>query len=56
VSDSLVAGARVEEREPSRPWQHPAFRWTLAGAGLLAAGALLLVAGLGFAWSGLAWF
>jgi cytochrome c-type biogenesis protein len=41
VSDSLVAGARVEERDHPRPWQHPAFRWTLAGAGLLAA---LLVA------------
>ena len=41
MTESLLADSRIEKREPLRPWQHPAFGWTLAVAGRVAA---LLVA------------
>lgn len=110
MTDILIADPGIGEREPPRPWQHPAFGWTLVAAGPVAAllvalweplsamlyqaefafavgytslvfavgvfggslvkrlrlrsfaapraaaGALLLVAGVGFVISGLAWF
>ena len=41
MTESILSDSRIERREPLRPWQHPAFGWTLAVAGLVAA---LLVA------------
>jgi cytochrome c-type biogenesis protein len=41
VTDFLIADPRIGESEQPRPWQHAAFGWTLAVAGLVAA---LLVA------------
>ena len=41
MTETLLSDSRIESRELPRPWQHPAFGWTLAAAGLVAA---LLVA------------